>query len=388
MPVVIPAPDSTLEAIQIKVRRLTRSPSENQLSDEDLQNYINTFVVYDFPEHLRMFNLRTQFSFWCNPFQDVYPTDIASFGGATNANANSLYNFQNNYISVSDPLYIAGYQGFWSQSREQFYGIYPLTNSISSINFYGDGVTVSFSGVIVNQGSNAIFPTNNFQQTACFLKDNVLFSSVDINNNGLSLVDTPCLDATTGNPTVWGNLSAPTDIPSSPALITDYTTSPVPTGVMANNYINYVTGVFSITFPIAPAVGQIINSQTIPTIVSLPQALLYYDNQFILRPVPDQPYQVNFEAYVRPTYLMATSQTPMLEEWWQYISYGAAKKIFEDRLDMDSVALIMPEYKKQETLCLRRTIVQQTNQRAATIYTEQTAYGSGQGGWGAWGGPF
>ena len=382
-------PQSTLQAIQNKVRRITRSPSQNQLTDEDLQNYINTFVVYDFPEHLRMFNLRTTFNFWANPFQDVYPTDIASFGNATNPQQNPLYNFQNTYLSVHDPLYIAGFQGFWSQSREQFYGIYPITNSISSIGPTGDGATTTYSGVVVNQGSFSSIPPNNFAQSACFLKDNVLFSSVDINSNGLSLVDVPCLDGTTGNPTVWANLYTPGNEPSSPPLITAYNPAPaLPTGVDPNNYFNYVTGAYTITFPIAPLSGQLINSQTVPVIVSLPQALLYYDNQIILRPVPDQPYQVNFEAYVRPTYLMDTSQSPQLEEQWQFISYGAAKKIFEDRMDMDSVALIMPEYKKQETLCLRRTIVQYTNERTATIYTEQTAYGSGQGGWGSWGGPF
>ena len=122
-------PTTTLNAIQIKVRRLTRSPSTAQLSDDDLNNYINTFIVYDFPEHLRMFNLRTTFTFICNAFQDEYNTDTVSYAGNT---TNQLYNFQNNYISVHDPLYIAGYQALYSQSREQFYGIYPLVNSILS----------------------------------------------------------------------------------------------------------------------------------------------------------------------------------------------------------------------------------------------------------------
>jgi hypothetical protein len=94
------------------------------------------------------------------------------------------------------------------------------------------------------------------------------------------------------------------------------------------------------------------------------------------------------EVYVRPTYLMDTSQSPLLQEWWQYIAYGAAKKIFEDAMDTDSVALIMPEFKKQEALCLRRTIVQYTNERTATIYTDQTGMGTGTGQWGWGGGPF
>lgn len=380
-------PGNTLTNIQIKVRRLTRSPSESLLSTDDLNNYINTFVVYDFPEHLRMFNQRTTVNFWCNPYQDEYPTDTVSFGRATNPQNNTLYNFQNTYLSIHPPTYIAGFPSFYTQSREQFYGIYPQVNSIQSIGEVGNGTKTSFTGQIETEGLVQSI-TLGVQQGSCFVKGQVLFSSVDINGNGLSLVDVPCLDGTTGNPTVWGNLyvagTQPTTQDTYP-LITNYNTPPtLPTGVLSNNYINYVTGQFSITFPTAPQNDYAINSQTVLQLAALPQAILYYDNKFVLRPIPDQPYQVNFEAYARPTYLMANNQAPQLEEWWQYISYGAAKKIFEDRMDLDSVALILPEYKKQEALCLRRTIVQYTNERTATIYTEQTSFGGGFGGWG-WG---
>ena len=75
---------------------------------------------------------------------------------------------------------------------------------------------------------------------------------------------------------------------------------------------------------------------------------------------------------------------PELSEYWQYIAYGAAKKIFEDRMDQESVQLIMPEFKEQETLIQRRTIDQQSNERSATIYTENVGptpggFGSGWG---------
>ena len=85
--------------------------------------------------------------------------------------------------------------------------------------------------------------------------------------------------------------------------------------------------------------------------------------------------------YTQPTELLSSGQSPDLQEWWQYIAYGASKKIFEDRMDLDSVQSIMPEFKMQERLCLRRSIVQQTSQRTSTIYTDQSstagAYGPG-----------
>ena len=323
---------STLSKIIIKVRRLTRSMSESQLSTDEIKNYINTFILYDFPEHLRLQTLRTTFTFYAQPFVDVYSTD-------TTDPLNPMFNFKNKYISVHTPIYIAGYQAMFSQSREQFFAIYPMVNSIQSIGTAGDGVTTFFSGTIAN---------------VPLLKDNVLFTSVDINSNALTIKDQ----------------SIPLNVNG---LLID-----VQTGNTVGA-VDYVTGEFLFTFPVAPASGQAINSQTVPYVASQPQALLFYDTQFTLRPVPDQPYRVNMEVYIRPDELLEQDAQPLLSEWWQYIAYGAAKKIFEDRMDPESVQTIFPEFKKQENLINRRTVVQQTEQRTSTIYTENTAgmYGSG-----------
>jgi len=56
-------------------------------------------------------------------------------------------------------------------------------------------------------------------------------------------------------------------------------------------------------------------------------------------------------------------------------------------MDLESVQLILPEYRKQENLCNRRSIVQYTNERVATIYTESTGnggFGNGGNGWTGW----
>lgn len=374
MPIV--PPNSTLAAIQTKVRRLTRMPSPNQLTDDDLQQYINTFVVYDFPEHLRTFQNRTEFTFYTQPYQDVYKTD------ATWPSTAVLYNFQNEYISVHSPVYIAGYQSWFSQSREQFFGVYPLTNSIQMLQGTGNGINTNFTGFISSL-NNAISPLNNAAQqiVTSLLQNNVLFESIDVNGNGVSLVDTPIVDATTGFNTIYGYMQVPSDAPITLALNAPYTTQP---GFPSTNFVNYSTGQFNITFATAPASGNIINSQTVPQVISLPQALLYHNNQITVRPVPDQVYAVNFEVYQRPTALLATGQSPQLEELWQFIAVGAAKKIFEDRMDMESVQLIMPLWKEQMNLCNRRTLVQNTNERTASIYTEQASNGAGAYGSGFW----
>lgn len=314
--------DSTLTAIKIKARRLTRSPSIAQLTEAELEQYINTFILYDFPEHLRLFNLRTTLTFFTEPYIDVYETstDVDS----------PLYNFKNRYLTIHPPIYIAGYQTILSQSREQFFGMYPMINFISSIGTTGDGIQTLFTGVLPN---------------APVLRNQVLFNSIDAANDGIEVHDD-------GNGTLVGD---------------------------GDGLIDYVTGQFSIIFNTAPGPGAAINSQTVPYQASRPQALLFYDTKFTLRPVPDQVYRVNMEAYIRPTELLASNQSPELEEFWQYIALGAARKILQDRLDMDTVNLIDPEFREQESLILRRTIVQQTNERTATIYINQSNNYGGNG---------
>jgi len=188
------------------------------------------------------------------------------------------------------------------------------------------------------------------------------------------MVDVPYIDSTTGVETIWGQLYIAGQEPTiSPQITAPYEVGASnPPDVLQTNFINYVTGQFFVTFPNAPAAGQTINSQTVPTIPSRPFGILFQNNTFTLRPVPDQPYAINFLVDVRPTQLFLTNSVPQLEELWQYIAYGAAKKIFEDRMDSESIQQILPEFDQQERMCLRRTLVQLANQRTSTIYAGVT----------------
>lgn len=347
MPPLLPDENySTLGKIKTKVRRLTASLSTSQLSDADLQEYINTFVLYDFPEHLRLFNFKSTFTFFTEPYIDTYST-------VETPTTSPFYNFKNKYITLNPPAYIAGYQALWSQSEDQFYGIYPKLNSIQNIGTSGDGTATSFSGNINTNQPNV----NGSNQGALLLRNNVLFSGIDASGAGLALIDYP-VSPTTG---ALGPVGEPQTLPS-------------PYG-----QINYVTGNFTVVFPTPPADGSTINSQTVLVQPSLPQSILFYDGALTVRPVPDQSYRVTIEAFIRPTEMLNNSDQPLLAEFWQYIAYGAAKKIFEDRRDIENVQKIMPEFMAQQRLVQRRTIVQQTNQRTSTIYSEQTGAAGSQG---------
>jgi len=315
---------STLEQIRIKVRRLTRSPSANQLSDQNIDDYVNTFVLCDFPEHLRISALRTNFFFYTQPYKDVYENDTTNL-------YSPLYNFINKYTTFHPPIYVNGFISSLTLNATDFYASFPKTSYSVDIGT-GDGATTSFSGTLSN---------------VPILVNSVQFSSVDISNDGLIVYDDGL-----------GNL---------------YENTPAAQVNVGN--INYQTGAYTFTFLSAVKDQTSVYAQTYPFTPSKPTLILYYDNKFTVRPIPDRPYKIEMEAYIRPTELLSSAQSPELAQWWQYIAYGAAKKVFEDRMDLESVSLIMPEYTKQEELVQRRSIVQQSDQRSATIYSNQTEVG-------------
>ena len=314
----------TLADLRKKVRSLTTSPSTAQLTDAEIDRNVNIFALYDMAEHMREFILRTTLTFYTKPYIDVYSTNTTDIN-------DPLYNFNNEYVTTHQPVMIAGIESFFSQSRSQFYNNYQILNAQWQIAV-GNGVTQLFAGTLSN---------------APVLRNNVTFSSVDALYNGLVVTDD-------GN----GNLI----IPNNPVAV---------------GTINYVTGVYTFTYPTAPANTQPINAMTVPYVPGRPRGLLYFANTFTLRPVPDQPYPVVIEVYRRPTAFLASTQMPDLAEWGQYIAYGAAKKVLEDRKDFETVQAIMPEFHKQEILCLRRTNQQLSNDRTATIYTEGVGIGVG-----------
>lgn len=293
---------ATLANIRNKVRLVTKSPGQNTITDAQIDNYVNNFYVFDFPEELRLWQTREIYSF------------------VTEANIDT-YVAPQDYLTFHPPLYIAGYECYYSQSRTEFYRRWPVVRTIAQVAT-GSGIAGPYTATLQN------VPVNRNQVLIDCVSNNLSFSLQD---DGL------------------GN------------LLGDGTGT-----------IDYISGALNFTFSGAIAGGVAINAQTVPYVASRPTSLLYYDRTFTVRPIPDQPYEVNMEAYKAPTALLASGDVPELEEWWQYLAMGASIKIFEDRGDFAQIAAFQPLFDRYKRLALRRTLVQQTNDRTATIYTEQT----------------
>jgi hypothetical protein len=261
------------------------------------------------PEQLRTFNLRKEFTFYTEPYIDSYTTN-STF---------ELTNFKQNNITVHEPFYVAGIKASYYQSRDAFFNSYPQTTQRIVIDS-GDGLTIQYSGTLSN------IPV---------LRNDVVFSGITSTNAALMLKD------------------------DGAGLLTGDGTGT----------IDYVSGVYVLNFAVAPAAGSSIYSQTFPYVAGKPTSVMFFADTFTLRPIPDGVYTVNFEVNVKPTELINASDQPDLWELWNYMSYGAAKSVFEDRQDFESISSIMSRFLELQNLALRRTIVQNLDQRAATIFS-------------------
>ena len=316
---------AALSNIRTKIRRLTRSPSANILPDADIDSYINNFILYDMPNHIKPNALQKTLTFYIEPNVDEYETNTVD-------PTNPLYNFKNKYVKVMSPIYVGGYQVDFFQSQEEFYNYFPLNNSRVTID-EGDGVTTNFTGTL---------------DAVPMLQNLVMASSID----------------TGGDPLVANDDGAG-------AWEGD---------VSAAGSISYLTGAYDITFDVAPASGEYIYIQSKPYTVGRPTAVLFNENKFVFRSVPDISYRVDVTVYQRPTEMSLDTDMPELAEMWQYIAYGAAIKVLQDRLDTETLEIISPEFDRQETLVMRRTYQQISEQRTPTIFTSarKTWYNIGE----------
>ena len=359
---------STLADIRDKVRRITGRPSDQQISNAQIDAYINTFYLYDLPEHLQLISNRVNFQF------------------LTTANK-AIYDLPNNfYLTAMPPVRIAGYQSYMTQSREAFYRINPSLSLMQARVGTGAGNTGPYTFQLGQTpflrgwkrnppGAYSVSLAGTQSDVpASQLSWQVLISGTDVSGNSISLVDDG-----------QGNLFDPGNFSTNPPNLGDLSTVPA----NSRGTVDYLTGVVTVNdpaiFPLGPgfstaiAANAPINAQYVPYVASRPQSVVFFQQQFNIFPVPDQAYTVSLEAYALPTALLdlggAGTDVPQMREWWQVLAYGAADKIFTDNADMDSAAKFRPLLDEQLKLIQRRTIVQQTSERTATIYSEQNSMG-------------
>jgi hypothetical protein len=319
----------TLRHLIDKIRKLTARPSTNQISDASVVDYINLFYQFDLPQALKVFDFHMTYSFITQPNQDVYTLTQAD---------------RNNYTSFEPPAYCSGYYINYSQNREQFFRMWPALFTTTSL---------ATATIAIGAG-----PYTGTLPGIPLLSGSLLLSVVGPAGTTLSATDV-------GAGALIGTLAG---------------------DVVAGGTVNYVTGAISVTWNAVIPAGNVITAKYTPYVASRPLDILYYNNQFVLRPVPDQAYKIELQTYVQPfpanytvtgEFVIAdTAAQPLLNDYFQMLAYGAACKIFVDSLEMDNYKAVYPFLQEQMAYAERKTMMQIKTQRTQTIYSENLYWNS------------
>jgi len=393
--VAVAQANTTYSYIEQKVRRLTASASQAALSSADLQAYVNLVYNNDFPSAIKVDQMRQVYKFLTIPNVDRYPVDV------------------NNYVGFRAPIYFEGIQGNFFKNRDQLFNLYPRYPTQYQ-PAGGDGVTTNFSFTLFGNNQNP-FPQPNFG----ILSTQVVIGGIDVNGNPIRIIDDgganvngfgigsnstvgqlvflnqnavgdnvyldgsntqqPALPALSP---LGGQVNANSNPPAPPSSFVNYPAFPQTQQYVGN--VNYVTTQINVTFPVAPAAGTMINVWAAQYQVGRPYNVLFWNNELTIRPVPDNVYLCEIEAYQTPSQFMQTTDHPVLNQWVQYIAYLAAMEILRDRQDMEGVQNLMEGFKRQEALVLERQAVEEIAQPNITLFnTTQQGYGYGAYGLGA-----
>ncbi len=342
------------------VRRMTARYTEEQMTSDQIDRYINLFYTLQFPEHFKTLKLSKPLSFLTIPNVDtyafVYENGIPSvapisnpavmFPAAYTTGAEPLPTVGN--IQLTPPVYCQGYLLRYNQDKTNFYNRWPKLSVNQIINQGNGTLNVDYSGVI---------PSFPFLRAEMDIFGNVTLPGVIIsayNNRGyyFSCTDLPIIDGSGLINT--GNL-----------ILGD--------GVTVCGSVNYITGAYNLTASLTGAIptDAQIYASVVPYQSSRPVEMLFYNQQITLRPVPQQVYQVEIQISQQPTDLIAETNQPELDEWYLFICAGAAKLIYTDFPDPEGMQYLMPIWQEQLQISQRRTLKQYGPQRAQTIFSQQ-----------------
>jgi len=291
----------TLSDIRRKVRQVTGRFTSAEMTNAELDKRINQFYNLRFPADVKLEQKHTYYSFQTSFNQPYYDAPLTQYT-----------NFEPRATVNNFPLY-------WYQDPIKFETENQTNLSYTFSNpWTGDGATITFTTTV---GDTPIYPgtltiTDN---TETFEDTNKTWTSSDV--------------------AIVGSL----------------------TGTAT---INYNTGAVSVTFNAPPANGQLIYLNYILFKAGRPQAILYYNNQFQLYPVPDQLYLIKMKAYQIVTPLVNATDTPDLSEWGPAIAYGTSLDIFADYGENDAYAETLAFYKEQVGIILTRTVQDLLNVRS------------------------
>lgn len=349
-----------LQDIIEKTRELSASGNSLQVTDTKILKYINSFYLYDFPDDLRILKLKDVYTFNTIQGVDTYPFDFDSWS------------------TVEAPAYCGKIQMTLFQDKANFYGYNFNSQQLETFDT-GDGTTGPYSGTAQNYP--LIKSVNNNPMTDTQITNTSIFPAgypPTFDESNISRIQNILISANTA---------------TSSLHVTDDGAGNLIGDCVAGGTINYQTGaIAALTFTSVVPSGNDINIQYLQAVQGQPYTMLFFQNQFVLRPVPDQAYTIEITAYREPSKaLLGTTSftTPNLNgrpeqfDWWELIAFGVAKKLYQDRLDMDGVQM-MEAFLQEKISEARTTTYGQIGKRQISTMFKNESTNQNTLGWSGW----
>ena len=341
----------SLTQMQNTVRKMTARYSPEQLTDTQLNNYINIAYTLHFPEQFKNLKLTKPYVFNTIPNVDTY--DFIYENNPTNPLTGTQVTASPGNIQITPPVYCQGYILRYYQDKTTFYNRWPKltvnqiigTGSGSSATTYSGNIPV---GTPFLRAQLDIF--GNVTEAA------VIISAFNAQGGTADIVEMVLTDQPVDNSDI-GN------------LIDQF-------GTVVGT-VNYLTGAYTFkpllangTSPATLTADMTIYASVVPYQSSRPTDVIFYNQQITFRPVPQQVYQVEFQISQQPTQLLAAGAAPELDEWYLLICALASKLIYTDFPDPEGMAYLQPILDEQVQWAQRRSLRQLGSQRASTIFSQ------------------
>ncbi len=142
------------------VRRIIKSPSNAQITDNLIIDYINRFWVMDVDARIQLFDLKTKYAFNTVPGVDQYNMPLYDIQTEPGSQQIGMYPVYQGFLS---PMYINGIQVPLQTQKNLFFNAYPNVMQQAPIVAIGDGgATYNFTLPIAPGNSNPVNTPVNY----------------------------------------------------------------------------------------------------------------------------------------------------------------------------------------------------------------------------------
>lgn len=313
----------TVADVLQEVRTLIQFSNQSNMPDSTILKYLNRWWQISLPQGFTHFALKSEYSFMTVQGQCNYAFPIEL------------------YLNETGIVYCDGLPMKFYQDPNAFANLYN-TNRTNTTTAVGNGTGGNYSGTLLSAPL-----ISGFSDAFGVLHSQVFFSTK-------ASIGTPITVYDDGLGGLQGD------------------------GVGS---IDYQTGEYSILFNYDVPEGTPIYSNCTYYAQGRPFSVLFFQNTFTLRAVPDRPYLISCNAYLVPSYFTSVTQDIPISQYFDIMARGTALRIALTLKDEYQVRFLKGMYEESMTDVQNITTRQRGNQRPSTQFYNPTPYASVNQAW-------